>query len=196
MDVTSVGEYHAFLARIYGFEGAVETAAASVCDVDMIHVGARSRLDSLRADLAALGVHDVDSLMTYRGILMRSAADAFGWLFVIERQTLLAGLIRRYLANRIPDVVSAAGRYLDDASRNAGARFRRFGDALGTFAQAGTAPAESVAVAAVSAFRHQHLWYARMGRRSPARTGDEAAPNRHDPTHPASTAPAQPRDAA
>ena len=196
MDVASVGEYHAFLARIYGFEAAVETAVAGVSDADVIRAGTRSRLECLRADLLALGVHNVDSVSTYRGVFMRSAAEALGWLFVIERQTLLAGLIRRYLANRIPDGISAAARYLDDAGRNGGVRFRRFGDALGAFARDGTASAESVAAAAVSAFRHQHLWYARMGRRSPVPLDDDRGARRSNPTHPAASASAQPRDAA
>lgn len=196
MDVASVGEYHAFLARIYGFEAAVENAVSALSDLDLIRANTRSRLECLRADLVALGVHDVESVSTYRGIFIRTAAEAAGWLFVLERQTLLAGLIRRYLANRIPDVISAAARYLDDASRNAGVRFRRFGDALGKLAQDGTAPAESVAVAAVCGFQHQHVWYARMGRRSPVPVSDGAGARRNDPMHPAATAPARPRDAA
>jgi heme oxygenase len=167
MDVASVAEYRAFLARIYGFEDAVESAVAGLCDRDMISAGTRSRLESLRADLVWLGAQELDSVSRYRGVFVRTAAEALGWLFVIERQTLLAGLIRRYLANRIPNAVPVAARFLDDASRNAGVRFRRFGDALAALAQDHKASVESIAMAAASAFRHRHVWYARIGRRSP-----------------------------
>ena len=191
MDVCSVEQYRAFLARIYGFEVAVEHAIANVKDIAMHRVVSRSRLDRLREDLVALGMdsYDVDALPRCATVSAAGPAQAFGALYVIERNTLVAGLVHRYLASQLPGALALAGGYLAESSRDAGPRFRAFGDALGVYV--GTASADLLVAAAVDVLGQQHRWYSRR-RRQPTLRHNESTSVRCEPA----ARSIQPRDAA
>lgn len=197
MDVSSLVEYRARLARIYGFESMVEHAAAGV--LDRRQVGCRAKLARLRDDLLDLGMsrEDIDALPMFAANAVRTPARAFGFLFVIERNRLVAGLIRRYLASQVPDLVRVTSGYLDESSRNAGARLRAFGDVLGSFARHEPGAPDAIIAAAHSAFQLQHRWYSRVTHLSVlprAHVLDVEAPT--TATEAPSTGPMQPRDAA
>lgn len=197
MDVSSEPEYRARLARIYGFEIVVERAVAAVLAPNQ--VGCRAKLARLRDDLVALGMNreDIDAIPVCTLNPVRTPAHAFGFLFVVERNTLVAGLIARYLASQMPEIECTASGYLKESSRNAGARLRAFGDVLGSYIRREPGAPSAVIAAARSAFRLQHRWYTRA-------THLPGLPRAHildveaakTATEAPSTGPVQPRDAA
>jgi heme oxygenase len=166
MDASSAADYCAQLARIYGFEAAVETALSGVVDMRE-----REKAHRLRRDLNALGMDDsrIDALPRC-GVRFASLTHALGWLFVIERHTLLAGLIRRQLEHRYSSEVASATSYLAAYGDTPGARFRSLCAMLdGHAAQAPSYPTLIVA-AANEAFRCQRQWYLACGaEREPVR---------------------------
>ncbi len=164
MDVSSLDEYRELLVRVYGFEAAVELAVAEVPRIDLRAFGGRTRTSHLHDDLLALGIDaiDVAALPRYMPRAIHTPAQALGWSFVIERSSLLSGLIQRHLARRLPAATASA--YLSGNGHPPGERFRAFGDMLGAQVRAATATAEAIVEAAIEAFRAQHQWYTRRAR--------------------------------
>jgi heme oxygenase len=158
MSVPSRDEYRRFLARIYGFEQPVERAVAVVLgeasDVARIH----SRSHHLRDDLLRLGLtaHRVDILPTCAPTI-RTTTEAFGWMFVLVRHSLVAGLVRRELVRRLGDSIAGGTSYLDASSDKAGARLRAFGELVSATATKSSPTA--IIAAAQEAFRAQRQWY-------------------------------------
>ena len=162
MDLTSVADYRTFLARVYGFEAAAELELAQVPAVASHVLGLRARVGCLRDDLLKLGHSslDVDTLPRCKPIAIRSTAQALGWLFVIERSTLIAGLIRRHLASQLPDAMAASG-YLDAYGTAAAERLRRFAETASDYATRGIAHPDAIVGGATRAFETQRQWYSR-----------------------------------
>lgn len=198
MSVASPGEYRGLLAQIYGFESAVARGVTNVTETQLQSVRFRERLVRLRDDLVALGMdrHDVEALSSCTAITVRSPAHAFGWSFVVERSTLVAGLIRRYIASQLPDVVRVASSYLEASSHRAGERLRAFGDVLGVYARREPGAPEAIIAAARGAFDLQHNWYTRAARRarSQSQSVHVAQQTLSEPSP--KDAPMKPRDAA
>ena len=162
--------YRAFLARVYGFEVAVEHALARLEDLDPLIIRSGMRTVRLQDDLAALGMtaEQAAALPLSPHIHLRSWSQAFGWLFVLERQTLLSGLIRRHLMRSIGKDIEPAATYLASYGDTPGARFRAFGIAVSAYAARNT-PGPIVR-AANEAFRAQRHWYSQHGGSSLSRT--------------------------
>ncbi|MBA3502763.1 MAG: biliverdin-producing heme oxygenase [Deltaproteobacteria bacterium] len=150
IDLRSNPGYRAFLHKVYGFEAAVEAAIAR-SGVESMFTHGRYKADLLRSDLAALGATE-DPIRAE--VSIRSPAHAMGWLFVLERHTLLSGLIRRHIQRTLGDVPVG---YLSAYNERPGIRFRAFGDALGVCAQRHTPRA--IIAGANEAFRAQRSWY-------------------------------------
>lgn len=153
--------YRTYLARIWGFEAPVEAALAMTVGLeDWIDLRARTNHKLLRADLAALGVIDPTHLPRCPNVFpFRGPAHALGWIYVLERNTLLHGLLDRTLRQRMPDQMKLAGSYLGMQARSAGERWRELGEALDK--QARRPPSgDAIVAAARSAFRAQRAWYA------------------------------------
>ena len=79
-------------------------------------------------------------------------------VYVIERNTLLHGIVERHLRSRLGDVLKVAGSYLAGQQRSNGQRIRDLGIAMDRLAK-DTASADRIAAAAKAAFRAQHNWY-------------------------------------
>ena len=150
IEVRSRRGYRAFLHKVYGFEAAAEAAIART-GVESMFTHGRFKADLLRSDLAALGETETPLLAE---VAIRSPAYAMGWLFVLERHTLLAGLIRRHIQRTLGD---APVGYLSAYDETPGIRFRALGDALGIYAQRHTPRA--IITGANEAFRAQRNWY-------------------------------------
>ena len=162
MEVADENEYRDLLARIYGFEAAIENEVEQLPAQDRLILNTHSKQDRLHADLLGLGMTDLQVLQLKRcPVRIRGGMHAHGWMFVVERLSLLAGLVSRHLKNVMPDVMQRAGSYFTLTAERAGARFRNFGDALGEQAKRYGALAPSTIVSAANeAFRAQRLWYA------------------------------------
>lgn len=152
IEIRTLDEYRYFLRRVFTFEAAVEDAIVGA-DVEPMFTHGRLKADLLRADLDALGVPWPTTLAP---VAIRSAAHAMGWLFVLERHTLLAGLIRRHIARTLD---TPATRYLAAYDDAPGIRFRALGDALGVYAQRHSP--RNIISGAGEAFRAQRQWYMR-----------------------------------
>jgi len=161
LDVETVDDYTGILTRIYGFEVEVEAALDRVCDLDTSFVRDRAKSARLYQDLVVLGMTPEDILPLPRvpTISIRTAAQALGWMFVLERHTLLSGLIRRHLVRALGEGILPATAYLAAYGDTPGARFRAFGAALCAYAH--SYPPAAIVLAANEAFRTQRQWYAR-----------------------------------
>jgi heme oxygenase len=157
MDVASRVEYRTFLARVYGFESAVEDAISKALALDPDVLDGRSKMDCLRQDLEALGLarSEIARLPVAATPKLRSHAQALGWLFVLERHTLVAGVLRRHLQRTITD--ADAFNYFSAYGDTTGARFRSLGEWLARVAQ--VCASGALATAAGEAFRAQRQWY-------------------------------------
>lgn len=159
MEVANVDGYRAFLARVFGFEVPVEQAVARVLGETAAVVRLHAKAERLRQDLLTLGLdrEQIDRLPTCSPYI-RTVPQAAGWLFVIVRHTLVAGLVKREIVRRLGTEVHTAMSYLDASSERPGAKFRVLGDALCSYATQG--PPNAIVAAAHEAFRAQHQWYA------------------------------------
>ena len=159
---TDLACYTAFLKLIYGFEAPVESALQMTTGLDeWIDFRGRGQLRLLRSDLQALGVVDPSSVQRCSTVFpFRHAAEALGWMYVIERNTLLHGVIERHLRGRLPEVLRAAGSYLAGLQRSSGLRLRDLGGAM-DIVSTDASTAERIVLAAKAAFRAQHGWYDR-----------------------------------
>jgi heme oxygenase len=164
MNVTSAGQYRALLERIFGFETAVELAASSLGGT--VAAGARPRNARLHQDLRSLGMSEQEiATLPAATVDVRTASQALGWLFVVERHVLVAGLIRRHLASELLGTFATARAYLD-THVDGGARFREVADIVGDALARGDVRPGSMLLAARAAFDAQRQWYARPSRRS------------------------------
>jgi len=160
LDARTPERYRKHLVRIYGFEAPVEAALSRIAT---LHgplrglVRERTRMAFLRLDLRGLGKTTAQlSAMPVAAVEITDVAHALGWLFVLERSTLLAGIIQRDLQRAMPDTMVRSCNYLNASAYKPGVRLRALGEAIGNFAQR-CAPSAIVA-GAIDAFRMQRQW--------------------------------------
>ncbi|MDQ3367532.1 MAG: hypothetical protein M3680_19090 [Myxococcota bacterium] len=155
--------YRDFLEAVYGFELRCEEAFLLAPDVDPRVLRPRLKMARLREDLRALGrtepelaaVPQPDDVPAFT-----SPAHAMGWLYAIERNTLLHGLLRRHLAGVLPVELDRASSYLTSYDEpGAGVLYRELGTALEETARLAFTPGQIVE-AACEAFDAQHRWFA------------------------------------
>lgn len=179
MEQPTAERYRMFLARIYCFEAPLEAAWISAGGLDRSLAHTHLKSPKLVDDLEALGV-DPHRLAPARTIRFRDRAEALGWLWVVHRNTLLHGLIQRYLASKLPDAMRTASSYLGAFDGRAGVLMRSLGDAIDEAVARGASSARLTA-AAHDAFRMQRLWYScdvLSPRRPPAARPRARAPHR------------------
>ena len=156
---TSETSYRDYLLGIHGFEAPVEAAIATSELAGLLDVSARDHIGRLREDLRALGVRDL-ARPRCAGILpFHHAAEALGWAYVLERHTILHGVVERHLAYRLPELLAGAGRYLGAPARSASQRWGELGLAMDRVARRPSA-ADRIVAAAHAAFRAQRSWFA------------------------------------
>lgn len=158
----TIEAYRRFLASVYGFESPVESAVQMTPGLeDVLDLRGRAGPKLLRSDLSALGVRDPGELERCTSVFpFRGAAEALGWLYVIERDAMLHGILLRHLELRLGDPFARACAYLASNERAAGVRMRELGRALGVVARTPKV-ADRVVEAARAAFRCQRAWFAR-----------------------------------
>src|SRR5512143_2087137 len=157
MDQPTLDRYRAYLARIYRFEASVEAACIATDGLARSLVNTHIKSAKLLGDLEALG-GDPRDVLPSRAIRFRDPAEALGWLWVVHRNTLLHGLIQRYLATTLPETMRVASAYLTTFEGRAGGLMRTLGDAIDDAVEQGVAPT-GIASAAHEAFRMQRQWY-------------------------------------
>jgi heme oxygenase len=168
LSIETVGDYRLFLSRVFGFESVVEQLVVRHCVQKAPWIERRIRSFRLRADLRALGISDSDirALPLATTLQIPSPAHALGWMFVLERQHLVSGLLRRHVQRALGAEAEYALRYLDAVGDTPGTAFRTFGDELGQLAR--EHPPMKIVAGGTEAFRAQRQWYSAMAPRSRA----------------------------
>ena len=161
LELPDAARYREFMIRSYGFEASIESALAMTPNLDrVVDLRDRAKAGLIAADLLALGVRPQELskvplcpwIETFDNI-----ADALGWLYVVERKTLLHSAMLRHLVVRIPQVMATASSYLGCYDRTAGTRWRDLGSAFDRFATPEIA--DQVVTAAHHAFWCQRDWF-------------------------------------
>lgn len=127
----STHRYLRLLVRVYGFEAPIEAALRYTPGISgLLDLRAYNRSGLLVQDLLRLGMSAARLAdLPQRFTTFTSPADALGWMYVIERATLLHGGVRRYLVQRIPELAEATS-YLSAYDGETGQRWNELGNAL------------------------------------------------------------------
>jgi heme oxygenase len=128
---TGKHRYLNHLLKVYGFEAPLEAALRYTPGVGaLVDLRARMRSGLIAQDLIRLGVSASRLAdLPQRFVTFAGPAEALGWMYVIERATLLHGSIRRYLIQHIPGAEEATS-YLAAYDGEAGQRWRELGSAF------------------------------------------------------------------
>ena len=120
------------LTMTYGFELPFELACAHTSGLpDAINLRGRSRATLITQDLLALGctADEVKAIQYCALAPFQDAAEALGWMYVVERPTLIHGRIRKELTRRFVEL-SRATTYLSAFEGYASKRRMELGIAL------------------------------------------------------------------
>jgi heme oxygenase len=167
LDDTTPSRYRQFLCRTLGFEESFEDRLARMHDLDPQIERLRCLTGRLRADLRAIGVTDpqIEHVQRCSIPMLKSAPQAMGWIYVLERNSLIHGLIRRHIGARMPREYSVASSYLAVHDGKPGTRYRELGTVLDAVARTSPYAPGAIVQAAHEAFRLQRLWYALFAKR-------------------------------
>jgi len=149
--------YRYMLARIYGFEAPVGTAVLQAQNLDAHFARPRIRSGRLAADIIALTISPQEQALLARRHqvpALRSAGEALGWMYVLERLAQRVAPLGRHLYDRLPSELLHAGSYMQSASEHS---LFGLGDALDLLTRT-TAMADRIAAGANAGFRSLHAW--------------------------------------
>lgn len=151
--------YMALLILVYGFEAPLDSAFRYTPGLSaLIDLRGRMRTGLLAQDLMRLGMSASQiAQLPQRFMTFSSAAEALGWMYVVERATLVQGTARRHLIQRIPELISAT-TYLEAYDGVTGLRWSELGSA---FDAVTTAPSvtHQLIRAAADGFRAMREWF-------------------------------------
>jgi heme oxygenase (biliverdin-IX-beta and delta-forming) len=158
----SVDDYVEALKVAYGFEGPVESAVALTRGVNaIVPLRQRARSGYIVQDLLGLGFSPsrIARLPQCCQIVpFRDVPEALGWLYVVERATLLHDMARRHLRVCLPSLGAFA--YLSAYDGVAGLRWQELGHALDELAGDDDDVQDQVIAASRDAFATQRTWLA------------------------------------
>lgn len=153
-------DYLAFLTRAYGFEAPIESALAAVPAMDRaIDLPRRMKRERIASDLRALGTgaHELSRLPRCAVPQFADVIEAFAWMYVVERSTLMHDTLRHHLMSRLPYIASTATSYLSCYAGEVGACWARFMAALDRVCR-GEAAYARFENAARTAFHARRRW--------------------------------------
>jgi heme oxygenase (biliverdin-IX-beta and delta-forming) len=128
----SIGDYRTFLARLYGFHAVWEPKAEALI-ADPMFFAPRRKLHNLTRDLRTLGLSpkEVDALpLCGEPLAMRSRAEAFGAMYVVEGSTLGGVIIARHINRALGPPAASACSYLRCYGLDLGRMWKAFGSQL------------------------------------------------------------------
>lgn len=160
-DVTEA-DYTAQLVRTYGLVAPFESACRYTPGImKLLDYRQLLRAGLIAQDLLSLGIKPahVARIPTCPAITMfRDTGEALGWLYVIERSTLLQDGVRKHLIEKLPHV-SRSCAYLSMYEGHVGDHWLAFGRMLDRVAK--NADIEAAIIdAAAQAFTHAKEWSA------------------------------------
>lgn len=164
LDRPSIEKYRELLIRTYGIEASVESALAATPGLDrVIDIHPRAKAGLIATDLLCLELrpHELAEVPLCPWLdTIETIHDAMGWLYVLERRTLLHGAMLRHLCVRLPHVIETASAYLRCYGNQTGARWRDLGVAL-DHAAATPETGDRIVAAADEAFWAVRDWFQR-----------------------------------
>lgn len=152
--------YRHFLAATYHFEYAVELRLAAVVDLSTQLLARYSHAAQLLDDLLALGTDRGALEVLARPIdlpAIETVPQAFGWMYVVQRNTLHHRALYRALIPRMRSALRFASRYLTAHTSDVYERWYALGGEMDRVATGDVAAA--IVGAARDAFAHEHRWY-------------------------------------
>lgn len=161
VDDVSEEDYAAQLARACGFEGPIEAALAYTPGLrSVMNVRRRQRSGLVAEDLLALGLEpaEIARLPVLSIAPFATPRQALGWLYVVERMTVVHAIVREHLLAYLPHA-SRALTYLSAHEASLGSRWLDLAAALERVAPNEVA-LDEVVVAALAGFRCAIDWYA------------------------------------
>lgn len=175
VDGRHLGRYEVVeqLVAAYGFDAPLESALAYTPHLDgFIDVAPRFRSGLLAQDLLALGLTPsaIAGLRQCMIAPFASVAEAFGWLYVHQRATVLFESVRSALVERVPEA-AAATTSLCIHTGFARVMFEALGPPLDRVARTTTVE-DRVVHSACEAFRTLTVWHRRAS--APARASARA----------------------
>lgn len=154
-------DYRHLLTVTYGFEAPFELACSQTPGLaHAIDLRGRGRAGLIAQDLLALGAapDDIPEIRCQSLARFHDAAEALGWIYVVERPTLIHGELRDELTGRFVDLARATA-YLGAYGGAASRRWAELGIALDRVCVS-TRVCERVIGAAHAALRARREWCA------------------------------------
>ena len=166
LDEPTLAGYRRFLATIYHFEFSVEAKLAHADELPIRFLLANLRTGLLGDDLLALG-SDAAMMSIFAHPIarprLRDGLHAFGWMYVLQRNTLQHAALYRALAPRLRGPLQLASRYLTAGANDVYSRWYQLGAHLDAAART-PERASAIVSAAREAFERQHAWYVQARR--------------------------------
>jgi heme oxygenase len=157
----AVSDYLAQLVRVYGLVAPFESACRYTPGIEaFVDVRQSARAGLIAKDLLSLGLTpaQVSSVPSCPAITtFHSVTEAFGWLYVIERSTLLQDGIRRHLLSHLPQVENAVA-YLTAYDGRVADHWQTLGAMLDKVGSTDEL-AEQVIAATHAGFASARLWF-------------------------------------
>ena len=154
----SLRAYRDLLGRLYGFHAVWEPRAeAALADAGFFRN--RRKVGFLRADLRKLGMADgaIGCLaLCDPTVAMRTPAEAWGSMYVVEGSTLGGVVIARHVERRLGLDRHSGCHYFRCYGKNVGSMWTAFGASL--LARCGPAEEDVVIAAACRTFDMLHCW--------------------------------------
>ncbi|HET9621929.1 MAG TPA: biliverdin-producing heme oxygenase [Kofleriaceae bacterium] len=151
--------YRALLLKVYGFEAPLDSGFRYTPELaSLIDLRGRTRTGLLAQDLMRLGLTASQmAQLPQRFTTFATAAEALGWMYVIERATLLHSSVRRHLMVRCPDLAPATS-YLDAYNGVTSLRWAELGAAFDSIAHTPSVLRQILNAANVG-FRAMRDWF-------------------------------------
>lgn len=167
LEAATPAGYRSYLTRMYGFVCPVERSIQSTLGLERyVDIRRFQKHELLRRDLMSLRMtaEQLNHLPFCSVPLFDGPEEAFGWAYLIERNTLRHGELFRQLALAIPGEVAFSSSYLKCYLGMVGEMWRSLGQALEAF-EADHGRAERVFEAARAAFCCYQSWRTLHGQR-------------------------------
>lgn len=119
------------LRSVYGFEASFEGACACTAGLGELRMWRTARAGLIAKDLLALGMRpsEISKLPLCTIAPFESLVEAYGWIYAVERATMVHGETRREIARRVPALADTLG-YLEACSETVGPRWDELGETL------------------------------------------------------------------
>jgi heme oxygenase len=151
--------YRALLLTAYGFEAPLDSAFRYTPELwPLIDLRGRTRSGLIAQDLMRLELTASQiAQLPQRFTTFSTAAEALGWMYVIERSTLLHSSVRRHIMQRCPELASATS-YLDAYNGVTSLRWAELGAAFDSLAHT-PATLRQILNGANAGFRAMREWF-------------------------------------